>query len=217
MHKTKIDWCDYTWNPIWGCRNNCPYCYARKTAERWGKSFEPHWMERNFQSPMPKEPARIFVNSMSDIMYWEPEWWYRVLDKIELNPQHIFIFLTQDPRAYYIMFEYLRWNDHISKNCWLGATATAEWPLQQAQSRLLPLTRDFLTFISIEPMLWPIHTDVIDRKIIEWIILGAETGNRAGKVVPAECWIQPFLELEIPLFMKRNLPWSGPWRKEFPA
>jgi len=28
----KIGWCDMTWNPVWGCRNNCEYCYARKIA-----------------------------------------------------------------------------------------------------------------------------------------------------------------------------------------
>lgn len=34
--KTKIDWCDSTWNPVTGCRYNCTYCYARKIAERFG-------------------------------------------------------------------------------------------------------------------------------------------------------------------------------------
>lgn len=34
--KTKIDWCDSTWNPVTGCRHDCAYCYARKIAERFG-------------------------------------------------------------------------------------------------------------------------------------------------------------------------------------
>ena len=34
--KTKIDWADATWNPVTGCRHDCPYCYARKIAERFG-------------------------------------------------------------------------------------------------------------------------------------------------------------------------------------
>ena len=33
--KTKIDWCDSTWNPVTGCLHGCEYCYARKIAERF--------------------------------------------------------------------------------------------------------------------------------------------------------------------------------------
>ncbi|MGH0054179.1 MAG: DUF5131 family protein, partial [Sphaerochaetaceae bacterium] len=36
MQKTKIEWCDSTWNPITGCRFGCSYCYAKKIAERFG-------------------------------------------------------------------------------------------------------------------------------------------------------------------------------------
>ena len=36
MNKTKIDWCDSTWNPVSGCRHNCEYCYARNIAKRFG-------------------------------------------------------------------------------------------------------------------------------------------------------------------------------------
>lgn len=35
--KTKIDWCDSTWNPVTGCLHGCAYCYARKIAERFLK------------------------------------------------------------------------------------------------------------------------------------------------------------------------------------
>lgn len=34
--KTKIDWCDSTWNPVTGCLHDCPYCYARRIAKRFG-------------------------------------------------------------------------------------------------------------------------------------------------------------------------------------
>lgn len=34
--KTKIDWCDSTWNPVTGCLHGCGYCYARRIAERFG-------------------------------------------------------------------------------------------------------------------------------------------------------------------------------------
>ena len=40
MNKTKIEWCDSTWNPVTGCLHGCEYCYARKIAERFG-GMEP--------------------------------------------------------------------------------------------------------------------------------------------------------------------------------
>lgn len=35
MAKHKIGWCDVTWNSVWGCKNHCEYCYARKIAKRF--------------------------------------------------------------------------------------------------------------------------------------------------------------------------------------
>ena len=35
MNKTKIDWCESTWNPVTGCYHNCEYCYAAKIAKRF--------------------------------------------------------------------------------------------------------------------------------------------------------------------------------------
>ena len=35
MKKSQIDFCDFTWNPVTGCRYTCEYCYARKLARRF--------------------------------------------------------------------------------------------------------------------------------------------------------------------------------------
>ena len=206
MHRTKIDWADFTWNPVWGCLNSCPYCYARATANRWGISFEPHWRERNFNRTMPKEPSRIFVNSMSEIAYWEPEWWTRVIKRIQENPQHKFLFLTKHPDIYYDRL--------FPENCWLGLTVTGPADFDQSQDvmRYLPNLR----FLSYEPMLAQVDPNMVDGSI-DWVILAAESGNRSGKVVPLPEWIASWLDLKIPVYMKHNLPWNGPWRKEFPA
>ena len=206
MTKTKIDWCDYTWNPVWGCRNTCPYCYARKTAQRWCHNFAPHWMENNFNRVMPKKPSRIFVNSMSEIAYWEPEWWEKVIARIVENPQHTFLFLTKNPAIY---------NSYpLPMNCWLGATATTQNEVDIYQRKLAFF--DAHNFLSIEPILEKIDPSSIKRKFIDWVILGAETGNRKKRVIPPPEWIEPWLKLPIPLYMKRNLPWDRPWRREFP-
>lgn len=36
MDKTKIDWCDSSWNPVTGCLHGCEYCYARSISHRFG-------------------------------------------------------------------------------------------------------------------------------------------------------------------------------------
>lgn len=206
MHRTKIDWADFTWNPVWGCLNSCPYCYARATAKRWGISFEPHWRERNFNRAMPKQPARIFVNSMSDICYWQPEWWDKVLNRIAENPKHGFFFLTKNPLVYDCRA--------FPENCWLGVTITTKAAMEAFADALFITHWDerYKMFISMEPMLEAIPLYVTP----DWLILGAETGNRPGRVIPRPGWIEPFLDLPIPLYMKANLPWAGRWRKEFP-
>ena len=44
MNKTRIEWCDRTWNPVTGCLHGCEYCYARRIAKRFGtflNGFKP--------------------------------------------------------------------------------------------------------------------------------------------------------------------------------
>ena len=36
MLKTKIEYCDSTWNPVTGCLHGCEYCYAANIAKRFG-------------------------------------------------------------------------------------------------------------------------------------------------------------------------------------
>lgn len=35
MLKSKIEWTDSSFNPVSGCYHDCPYCYARRTANRF--------------------------------------------------------------------------------------------------------------------------------------------------------------------------------------
>lgn len=39
--RTKIDWCDASWNPVTGCLHGCEYCYAKRIAERFGSNQMP--------------------------------------------------------------------------------------------------------------------------------------------------------------------------------
>ena len=47
MNKSKIEWCDHTWNPITGCLHGCPYCYARKMTERFSGNVRRNKMAQD--------------------------------------------------------------------------------------------------------------------------------------------------------------------------
>ncbi len=34
MNLSKIGWCDFSWNPVTGCREHCDFCYGRNQATR---------------------------------------------------------------------------------------------------------------------------------------------------------------------------------------
>ena len=208
MNRTKIDWCDHTWNPVWGCLNNCPYCYARKLAKRFGDAeFKPAWKQKNFDKPFPKKPSRIFVNSMSDIRWWAMRWTNDVLNKIADHPWYTFLFLTKYP---YIYSEYL-----FPSNCWLGVSVAKT---DDFHGILMP-TRN--PFVSLEPL----HGRIIPGFLAgyDWVIIGAESGNRKGKVIPRREWIAEIVdyckENQIPVFLKDSLReiWGEPLIQEYPA
>lgn len=46
MNRSKIEWCDHTWNPITGCRHNCSYCYARRMTARFAGDIRLNMMAK---------------------------------------------------------------------------------------------------------------------------------------------------------------------------
>lgn len=46
MNRSKIEWCDHTWNPITGCRHDCRYCYARKMTARFSGDVRLNMMAK---------------------------------------------------------------------------------------------------------------------------------------------------------------------------
>lgn len=209
MNKTKIEWCDFTWNPVVGCTGSCPYCYARKMSHRFHRDFTPHFDERNFARVMPRKPSRIFVNSMSDVADWRDGWALRVFKKIDEHPEHLFLFLTKRPEAMKCV---------PRKNVLFGVSVTDQRSYNMLVSKIGPHN-----FLSVEPILGPIEL----WGFHSWIIVGAETGNRKGKVTPEPGWIEDIYEYatenEIPLFFKESLrsrwPFDGYdyFPQEFPA
>lgn len=255
MNKSKIDWCDFTWNPVTGCTRNCPYCYARKQARRFcgdirlnGASDQlkkvgdhayilecPFKSEYNttipfpvgflptfhrYRLPMPaekKKPANIFVCSMADLFAPDvpTEWILEVLDAAQAAPWHNYLFLTKCPERYAQL-------DAVAllpreKNFWYGTTVTKQAELYRVDH----LPKEAHRFVSIEPI-----TEAIGSgwDTVDWLIVGAETGNQKTKTAPDPEWLNPMIEwagiCNIPVLMKDSAElravWGGPLIQQFP-
>lgn len=233
--KNKIGWCNLTFNPVWGCRNSCSYCYARAIAKRFWKqiydkearrattgypnrfysglsglkNFEPTFLVSQFNKKFPKKPQRIFVGSMSEIAHWDTRWMEVILGRILCYPQHTFQFLTRHPEVY------LKYD--FPKNCWLGITITDTKNYDYLEYQKFKISNpDNLKFICFEPLLNEIS---IDLENIDWAILGAETGGRKDRIFAKRRWIENILidcyKKGIPVYIKDSIIKWQPQLKRF--
>ena len=277
MKKSKIEWCDSTWNPVTGCKHGCEYCYARRIAERFStadkchvfvdghpigetheldepaivietgkKSPHPFGFEPTFHAYRLDEPQRwtkprtIFVCSMADLFgEWVPdEWIESVFRACTKAPQHRYLFLTKNPGRYCDLHR--KGMLPNKDNFWFGATFDhSNWSgetmggrpttfsyngkaIHDAGDFYFPAHPSKNRFVSLEPLLYDIGKN-IGSIGAGWVIIGAETGNRKGKVVPEKSWIGNIVRYcdnnGIPVFMKDSLiPVVGEenMRREFP-
>ena len=235
--KTKIDWCDSTWNPVTGCLHDCPYCYARRIAERFAGGydfkakgcaepltwvvddpgqmtdgrkavypfgFDPTFHRYKLDEPQRwKKPRTIFVCSMADLFGdWVPdEWISEVFRACEAAPQHRYLFLTKNPTRY-CKIAYDGWLPD-AKNFWYGSTITRKGESFFAGSV------HWNAFVSIEPLLEPLDVGIGSFGVANWVIVGAETGNRKGKIAPKREWVENIVEAAqitgMKVFMKESL------------
>ena len=254
MNKTKIDWCDYTWNPITGCLHGCPYCYARRMVQRFstvtaepdgnvhdlkkpGKTIYPFGFDPTFhryrldEPQRVKKPSTIFVCSMADLFGdWVPDEWIKaVFEATNKAPWHRYIYLTKNPDRYYQIGD---GEDSIIPDGGVsglfGASATTAeqaWSVHESA---------VCSWLSIEPLhgefteelFW--YTALVGDGVFDeiprwqWIVIGAETGGRKGKVIPKRQWIEGIAnfcrEAKTPLFMKNSLAeiWGEPLIQEYP-
>lgn len=239
MSKSKIEWCDYTWNPITGCKNNCTYCYASKQSKRFsgdvrlnmqdkrvrknGEFFvidEPFYNANGTQLITPfgfkptihnyrfnwlktlKSGMNVFVGSMTDLFGdWVPdEVLERVFNECLKYPRHNYMFLTKNPNRY-MELACSGILPHM-KNFWYGSS------ILTSKSEIF-CNEQVNTFVCIEPILEPFTQHIDNLQYIDWIILGAETGNKKGKIIPNKEWISSIAEYandnKIPVFMKDSL------------
>ena len=276
MKKTKIDWCDSTWNPVTGCLHGCEYCYARRIAERFGShgknlidpvgdslacvseadesreldnqlcevktvynglsvrpapypyDFAPTFHRYKLDEPQHwKKPRNIFVCSMADLFGdWVPdEWITEVFKACDAAPWHRYLFLTKNPKR----FKMLRENGiKLPKDCWIGTSVSKdEEEADQYTGRTRYISDNWDTtakwFVSVEPILERMLRNSLENlTAMHWVIVGAETGNRKGKIVPQKEWINEIAaecrRCRVPIFMKESLReiMGDDFRQEFP-
>lgn len=206
MSKTNIDWpgLTHTWNPLIGCKHQCPYCIA----EKWNKRY--HWISKwdepkIFQERMnypykEKKPCSIFVVFLGDLFgKWIDSDFIRSVIKVtEENKQHTFWFLTKNPRRY----QYFEFDE----NCKLGATITGEDDLNDFDDLIKgSLSSDCRPeiFISVEPIKGKVP-DFYGYESIDLVIVGAQTNPN---VAPKKEWIQSIRD-NVPaekIYWKKNI------------
>ncbi len=225
MQKTKIDWADYTINPVKGlCPMDCKdnqgksYCYARRMYKRfkWNPeiSYDVGWFHALYKIP---PHSKVFVGSTMELFgSWIPKGRRRqIIGYSRAFPELTFIFLTKQPQNLPREFP---------DNCWVGVGVCNDKMLDVAVDKLEDIQAE-IKFISFEPLLEKL-TLSLDYAFyysgISWVILGAETPYSL-KTAPKLEWVREIVEAadraNIPVFLKKNLKpvlrnsdgWTSAW------
>lgn len=181
MKQTKIRWAGYSWNFFTGCdrvsegcgdslagepRPPGSGCYAEALAERmrgtpaFPVGFDPQYRPHKLNDPAKiKEPARIFVNSMSDLFHrgFTDEQRDAGFDVMLRVSRHAYLILTKRPErmAHYIEGWLRRQGlDAVPPHIWLGTSIElAKYNYRADVLRTIPCP---IRFLSIEPLLGPV-------------------------------------------------------------
>lgn len=193
MAKSKIEWTEYSWNPVSGCTpisEGCQNCYAKRMSKRLAgrcgypadDPFKVTLHPDRLSEPLKwKKPRRIFVCSMGDIFHEEvPDEFIGEIFSIILDTEHkhTYLILTKRPKRA------LEWFRKHPKGIFVGANSFYEpiyyrWPLQNVwfgvttenQARAderIPILLEIpaaVRFVSVEPMLEPVD-------LSKWIYCG---------------------------------------------
>lgn len=187
-----IEWARWSWNPVTGCKHNCPYCYARDIATRFqfAHGFEPALYPKRLGAPArvlpPAEAAEqiglrnVFTCSMADLFgRWVPEAWIRaVLASVAAAPAWNFLFLTKFPSRL-IEFEF-------PANAWIGTTVDCQARVDAAE-RAFAGVRASVKWLSCEPLLEPLQFS--NLSLFQWVVIGgASRSEQTPEWWPPRQW-----------------------------
>jgi protein gp37 len=223
--ETKIEWCNYTFNPWRGCAHvspGCVNCYAETLAKRnpkvlggWGPGSHrsiaapAYWRQplkwNEEAGTLGVNRPRVFCASLADVFEDHPaviEARARLWDLIFKTPRLDWLLLTKRPEN---IEKFLpdTWGGPYGcrKNVWLGTSVEDRKRLPRAQ-QIIDLSAA-CTFLSIEPLLE--YLGRIDLTRIGWVIVGGESGPNAR---PCDLmWIRSIVkqcdDQHVPCFVKQ--------------
>ena len=191
-----------TFNPVMGCDIGCSYCYARKINQRFQHIPDfnvPTLMEHRLPQLYKGKPRVMLITSMSDFSSWSKNnWCDKIFKALKDNPQHQYILLTKRP-------DLCNYKTDLD-NVWLGVTITTKKETDKI-SILKKNVKAKHYHITFEPLFEDVG--IVDLEDIDWVVIGAETGNRKGKIIPQKDWIMNIVrqakDKNIPITMKTSL------------
>jgi len=239
VNKTKIEWTDYTWNPIKGlCPVGCWYCYARKIYKRFDlMSNYVYWdpfTDKYHDVPegelifeyecaedegvpvlprFPKKPSKIFICSTIELFHEKipGDWRCQIFREIKKHPQHTFQILTKFPQNI---------DRKMPDNVWLGVSIADPLPEHERAYDLLGHSAK-IEFVSLEPLIGEYFYSIIPIELFDWVIVGRMTGyghkhdpkKESIKRIVSDC-----RRAKTPIFLKDNLKeiWGEPLIQEWP-
>jgi len=216
-----IEWAQWTWNPVTGCKHGCKYCYARDIDARFnpGNNFAPTFHNDRLSAPqhmrVPAEAAtniglrNVFVCSMADLFGdWVPENWIdQVLDEVHNAPDWNFLFLTKNPKR----LPDWSW----PRNAWVGTTVDVQARAQAAMDAFREVDAP-VRFMSCEPMTERLVFD--DLSMFNWVIIGGMSDNSGRPTMQPEwAWVEELtgqaMAAGLAVYWKPNL--QKAWELEF--
>lgn len=215
---TAISWTNHTWNPVHGCSRvseGCRNCYAERLSLKNGWTKAPWTVQNATQNVrmMPhklnelrkyKTPARIFVNSMSDLFHElvPDSYLNQVFDVMEDAPHLTFQVLTKRPKRAAL---WGRW----PRNVWMG-TSIEDHRVIYRLDDLRPCGAT-VKFVSAEPLIgsWPESADLSG---FDWVIVGGESGD--GRRPMPHLWARHIRDLCVAQSVAYFFKQSSAYRTE---
>jgi protein gp37 len=158
-------------------------------------TLQPHMLDVPLRW---KKRQTIFVNSMSDLFHEDVPVYYirRVFEIMRRAHWHRLQVLTKRSDRLAELDSKLEW----APNIWMGVSVESD----KYRSRIgdLRRTRALLKFLSLEPLLGPLHK--LDLTEIDWVIVGGESGFRARSIDPE--WVTDLrdqcMKAKVPVFLQ---------------
>ena len=219
MNKTKIDWCDSTFNPVTGCLHGCTYCYAKGIANRFkgylkSGSYSGGKGIFDLESPCYKLNKSLNYEKAPYPFGFKPTFHrYRLDDYKNKKGRTIFVCSMADLFGEWVPDEWIRdvfaACEAAPQHRYLFLTKNPKRYIELYNNKVLPYKENFWFGTSCttpsDEFVWfkdtPYKSFVSIEPIlapfgrfstsnfVNWVIVGAETGIRKNKITPEKEWI----------------------------